>query len=494
MIACINFMNLSTAKATGRMKEVGIRKAIGAPRKSLVLQYLGESVLMSFISLMIAMVIVELFLPQFNEITGKQLTLDLTANLVISLFTIAAFTGLVAGSYPAIYLSGFNPVVVLKGRLKNSVGEKLARKGLVVFQFTLSVILIVAVLVVYKQMEYIQTKNLGYVKDNIVYFDKEGRVAANLDAFLSEVKNIPGIVNASSIGQNIIGINSSTYGLSWEGKKEGELIFFVDAGVDYDMIETLGIEMQSGRSFSRDFGADSSAIIFNEAAIDVMGLKAPIGKVVNLWGKNRQIVGVVKNFNFESLHENVKPLFFVLDPQRTMVIMARVKAGMEKETLDRFQKFYQTYNAGFSFDYKFLDKDYQALYSAENRVALLSRYFAGVAIMISCLGLFGLAAFTAERRLKEIGIRKVLGASMPEIIYLLSKELAGWVLIANLIAWPVAYYFMNGWLHGFAYRTPMNAWMYLLAGGMAMVIALATVSFQAIKAAAANPVDSLRYE
>ena len=225
-----------------------------------------------------------------------------------------------------------------------------------------------------------------------------------------------------------------------------------------------------------------------------MGLKDPVGKSVNLWGKNRQIIGVTRDFNFESLHEHVKPLFFVLEPQKTMIVMARVRAGMEKETIDDLQEFYRAYNPGFSFDYKFLDQDYQALYASEARVAELSRYFAGLAIIISCLGLFGLAAFSAERRVKEIGIRKVLGASIPEIIYLISGDLAGWVLIANLIAWPAAYLGTSAWLNGFAYRAPMSVWVYVLAGGAAMIVALVTVSFQAVKAARANPVESLRYE
>jgi hypothetical protein len=407
---------------------------------------------------------------------------------------LTVLTGLIAGSYPAIYLSALNPVVILKGKLARSAGALLARKGLVVFQFTLSIVLIIAVLVVRRQMDFINTRDIGFHRDNVIYFDKEGRVAQNHEAFLTEVRRMPGIVNASVMMQSIIGVNSSTYGLYWEGKKQGDLILFAAASVDYGLLETLGITIAEGRSFSRDYGTDSSAIIFNEAALAVMGLKDPVGKSVNLWGKNRQIIGVTRDFNFESLHEHVKPLFFVLEPQKTMIVMARVRAGMEKETIDDLQEFYRAYNPGFSFDYKFLDQDYQALYASEARVAELSRYFAGLAIIISCLGLFGLAAFSAERRVKEIGIRKVLGASIPEIIYLISGDLAGWVLIANLIAWPAAYLGTSAWLNGFAYRAPMSVWVYVLAGGAAMIVALVTVSFQAVKAARANPVESLRYE
>jgi predicted lysophospholipase L1 biosynthesis ABC-type transport system permease subunit len=343
-------------------------------------------------------------------------------------------------------------------------------------------------------MEYVRSKNLGYVRDNVIYFDKEGLVADNSGAFLTEVRRIPGIVDASLIGQNIVGLYSSTIGLSWEGKKQGDPVLFADAGVEYGMIETLGITVTGGRSFSREHPADSSAIIFNEAAIAVMGLKDPVGKSVTLWGKTRQIIGVVGDFNFESLHERVKPLFFFIDPPRTLLVMARIRAGMEKETLDKLRELYRVFNPGFSFDYRFLDQDYEALYSSETRVAELSRYFAGLAIIISSLGLFGLAAFAAERRVKEIGIRKVLGASIPEIIFLISGDLAGWVLMANLIAWPAAYLGTSAWLNGFAYRAPVSVWVYVLAGSAAMIVALVTVSFQAVKAARANPVESLRYE
>jgi ABC-type antimicrobial peptide transport system permease subunit len=494
VIACINFMNLSTAKASARMKEVGIRKTIGATRKALVFQFLGESFVLTISSLIFAVAIVEIFLPRFSVITGKHLSLAFDAGLIAFMLGLTLLTALIAGSYPAIYLSALKPVVVLKGKLAVSAGALLARKGLVVFQFTISIVLVVAVLVVRDQMEYVRSKNLGYVRDNVIYFDKEGLVADNSGAFLTEVRRIPGIVDASLIGQNIVGLYSSTIGLSWEGKKQGDPVLFADAGVEYGMIETLGITVTGGRSFSREHPADSSAIIFNEAAIAVMGLKDPVGKSVTLWGKTRQIIGVVGDFNFESLHERVKPLFFFIDPPRTLLVMARIRAGMEKETLDKLRELYRVFNPGFSFDYRFLDQDYEALYSSETRVAELSRYFAGLAIIISSLGLFGLAAFAAERRVKEIGIRKVLGASIPEIIFLISGDLAGWVLMANLIAWPAAYLGTSAWLNGFAYRAPVSVWVYVLAGSAAMIVALVTVSFQAVKAARANPVESLRYE
>ena len=494
LIACINFMNLSTAKAATKMKEIGIKKTMGASKKSLVLQYLSESVLMAFISLLTALVIIELVLPQFNYLTGKSLSLSLNMSSGLFLIGITLLAGLLAGSYPAFYLSTFNPATVLKGKIRGSIGELWMRKGLVVFQFTLSAILISSVIIVFEQMQLIQKKNLGYSKDNVIYFDIEGNVANHLNNFLDEVRNIPGIINASSINQSIIGITSGTYDLKWEGKTEGTEINFLDADVNYDMLKTLDIQMKEGRTFSKDFGTDSSAIIFNQAAIEIMGLKNPIGKTVTLWGKQRHIIGITKDFNFASLREQVKPLFFILSSNHTLVVMAKIKAGDEKATLDRIRKFYAGFNPGFTFNYKFLDKDYQALYASEERVSILSRYFAGMAVIISCLGLFGLSAFTAERRRKEIGIRKVLGSSDFGIYYLLSSEFIKLVLAAIILALPVSYLITKTWLESYAYRINLAPWYFAAGGFITLIIALFTIGTQAIKAARSNPVKSLRYE
>jgi ABC-type antimicrobial peptide transport system permease subunit len=494
LIACINFMNLSTAKAGTRLKEVGIKKAIGAGRKSLVAQYIGESLSMAFLSLAIAFILVELFLPQFNDITGKKLSLHFDQNFILALASIALFTGLISGSYPALYLSRFNPVNILKGKSGSSPRELFARKGLVVFQFTLSVVFIVSVMVVYEQVKFIQSKHPGYEKDNIIYFDKEGNASANAESFLAELKKIPGVVNASMIGSTVVGSQNTTGGLRWEGKNPDDVTYFEEVCVGYDILETLGTEMKEGRSFSREFGSENSKIIFNEAAIRVMGLKDPVGKVVRHYTGDKEIIGVVKNFHFETLHEAVKPLFFRIEPFYTTKFMVKLNGGKEKETIERLQGFYKEYNTSYTFDFKFLDEDYQSQYVAEKRVETLSKYFAALAIIISCLGLFGLAAFSAEQRRKEIGIRKVLGANIKGIILLLSKDFLNLILISLLIAYPAAWYITKNWLQDFAYRIDIGIWMFLLAGGIALLIALVTVSFQAIKAATANPVDSLKYE
>jgi putative ABC transport system permease protein len=494
IIACINFMNLSTAKASRRIKEVGIKKAIGAARKTLIGQYLGESMMMTFLSAIIAIIIIELLLPQFNLITGKQLAVVFNNQLVLSILGIILFTGFVAGSYPALYLSGFNPAIVLKGKLHTSISELLARKGLVVFQFALSVIFIVSVLVVYKQIEFVQTKNLGYDKDRVIYFEKEGKLVESLDNFLAEVKNIPGVENASSIRHSMLERYSYTTEVNWEGKAPDSKIPFENVRVNYDMIETLGIKMADGRTFSRDFLSDTSAVILNETAVKTMGIKDPVGKTMKLWDEDKKIIGVVKDFHFESLHETIKPFLFRLAPNETRTIMVKLESANEKEALSKLQSLFHKYNSSSTFDYQFLSSSYQAQYVAEKRVAILSRYFAGLAILISCLGLFGLAAFTAERRIKEIGIRKILGSSEFRIVYLLSSDFTKIVIAAIVIALPISYFITSNWLNGFAFKIELKVWYFVGAGLMALFIAWFTVGTQAIKAARANPVKSLRSE
>ncbi|MEM6845677.1 MAG: ABC transporter permease [Bacteroidota bacterium] len=493
-IACINFMNLFTAKAWHRMKEIGVKKTVGAGRKLLIVQYLSESLLLAFLSLLMASALVVLFLPQLNQITGKQLTLSLDSQLIIAAFVITILTGLVAGSYPALYLSNFSPITVLKGKLNSSVGEIWTRKGLVIFQFVISVVLIVSIVVVHQQIAYVQSKNLGYDQDQVIYFDMNGSIQKNLNTFLSEVRDIPGIIHASSTTHRFTGHQSKTSGLNWEGKNPDDIIEFEIVEVSHDLFETLDIELQQGRAFSQDYRTDSTKIIFNSAAIKAMGLQDPVGKVITLWGVDRELIGVTKDFHFQSLHEPVTPLFFVLAPERTNQVVVKIEAGREQETIAGLQEFYQRYGPRFAFDYQFMEQTYQTLYTAEQRVSTLSKYFGGLAIIISCLGLFGLTSFTAERRLKEIGIRKVLGASTFGIIRLLSYDFTKTVLAAILMALPIGYFISQRWLEGFAFSIDLPWWYFAVSGLLALLIAWLTISFQSLKAALANPVDSLRNE
>jgi len=497
LIACINFMNLATAQSSKRSSEVGIRKVLGAERKWLVTQFLGESVLVSVLAFVLAFIGTRLLLPLFNSVADKNLTLTFSNHsLFIGVFILVSIiTGLIAGSYPAVYLSGFNPATVLKGKVKGSVGEVWVRKGLVAFQFTLSIVLIVSVVVIYKQIEFVQSTNLGYDKDNVIYFDVEGSVKGNTETFLSEVAKIPGIKNVASSTSDMTG-HSWSVGLNWEGKANDDQLRAELMSVNTDFQETLGLEMKEGRFFSRSFGNDSMNVVINEAAAKVMGFENPIGQHIKGIG-SLEIIGVVKDFHLESFHEQVKPQLFLLHRQNfapASLIMARIEAGKEKETLERLEAFYKTYNPGFPLDYTFLDDDYQALYASEQRVSILSKYFAGLAIVISALGLFGLAAFTAQRRIKEIGIRKILGSSDLGIVRILSADFTKTVFVAIIIALPVSYFVAQHWLADFAYRITLEWWFFAGSGCLAMVIALLTVSLQTVRAARVNPTECLKQE
>jgi putative ABC transport system permease protein len=497
VIACINFMNLSTAKAAGRAKEVGIRKVVGAGRGTLIIQFLGESIGMAFASLFLAICWVSLVLPAFNDITGKQLSLyHLDTGFVLSALGITLFTGLMAGSYPALYLSGFKPIQVLKGKLRTAAGEVLVRKGLVVFQFTLSIVLIVAVGVVYRQISYIQTKPLGYDRDHVISIDKEGRLTdvQRQNTFLAEARRIPGVTGASDISHRLTGHDGGTYGVVWPGKDPNDRTEFEIVGGDLDMIKTLGMTIRDGRDFSAAYPSDSAGIIFNEAAIRFMGLTHPIGQQLTIWGQPVKIVGVVGDFHFQSLHEKVKPLLILLRPQWTNRFVIKLATDKEKPAIAALERLYRQFNPGWSFGYTFMDESYQTLYVSENRVAVLSRCFAGLAILISCLGLFGLAAFTAQRRNKEIGIRKVLGASVSGVVMLLSGDFLKLVLAAILISFPLAWWATSQWLASFAYRIDIGIGVFAAAGAFIILLTFLTISFQSIRAALANPAKSLKTE
>lgn len=495
-IACINFMNLSTAKASRRMKEIGIKKVVGAGRSHLILQFLSESVLLTIVAMGIALVIAWLLLPQFNSLTGKQIELNFDWQLAVTLICITIFTGLLSGSYPALYLSQFNPLSVLKGKLNSSFAEVISRKGLVVFQFTLSVILIVSVMIIYKQIQFIQTSNPGYNKDNVMRFNTEGKLLGNEESFMAELKKIPGVVNACYTYHNMVGRNYGNYGIDWEGKDPNASVYFEGFGVSYDFIETMGMQVAQGRSFSKNFGDESDKIILNEAAIKLMNLKDPIGKIIKLNDRPNEIIGIVKDFHFESLHEPVKQAYMKLSGGNNTwnKLMVRLKAGQEQSTIGRIEQLYRSYNPGFPFDFNFLDEAYQKQYLTETRVSILSRYFAGLAIFISCLGLFGLSAFTAQKRRREIGVRKVVGASVSNITTMLSKDFLKLVVVSLLIAFPLSWWLMKSWLQSFAYRISIGPLTFVMAGITVIMITLITISFQSIKAAIANPVKSLRTE
>ncbi len=496
IIAAINFMNLSTAKVSGRLKEIGIKKTVGSSRRSLVFQFLGESLFVTALSTVVALVLVALLIPQLNFITGKQLSFHFSANQLSVLFLIALITGILSGSYPAFYLSGFKPLETLKGKLQGKLGELFIRKGLVIFQFIISLVLIVSVFIVYRQVEFAQTKPIGYAKENVVYFDMEGKIFENKKNFFDALKKVPGVVQAGGIDQSLIREDggSSTYGVEWPGKIDNKNIDFVIRAVDESLVHTLGMQVKEGKLFSDSMGSNNSYLLLNETAASVMGLKNPVGTKVKLWGEEKTILGVMKDFHTASVHQPISPLIFRCVPDNVSMAMVRIEAGSERKVIDNLTAFYKNVNPGYALNLQFLDDTFRAQYLTEERTLTLAKYFAWLTILISCLGLFGLAAFDTERRTKEIGIRKVLGANTKSLIALLSKDFLKLVVIAIILASPVAYYLMNKWLQDFAYRISISWWIFIVAGALALLIALLTVSFQAIKAAIANPVKSLRTE
>lgn len=496
LIACINFMNLTTARSVKRAKEIGVRKVVGAVRSVLIKQFISESLLLTSIAVIISLFMVVALLPFFNQITQKQIELPFNQPLFwLKLLLITLITGIISGSYPALFLSSFNPVKVLKGTMKLDSGTTLFRKGLVVFQFVLSVVLIIGTIIVSRQVSYIQSINLGYDRENLVYIPIEGDLVSNYEVFKNEALKMPGIGSISRTDNAPTNMMASTIGVQWPGKDPNVNISFADATVGYDFISTMKLKLSAGRDFSKDFATDSVGYVINEAALKRTGYTDPIGKPLTMWGNKGTIIGIVKDFHFNSLHDQIKPLILRYgEKDGNGSILVRTLPGKTKEALSSLKTVYKQLNPNFQFTYTFSDDEYNKLYNNEQIVSKLSDSFAFLAIFISCLGLLGLAMFTAEQRLKEIGIRKVLGASVTSLFALLSSEFLVLVIIALLIASPMAWYAMNNWLRTFAYHAPVEWWMFALSGGIIIGIALATVSFQVIKAALVNPVTTLKSE
>ncbi|MES1216413.1 MAG: ABC transporter permease [Bacteroidota bacterium] len=496
LIACINFMNLATAQSAKRAKEVGLRKVVGALRSSLIRQFIGEALLLTLIAIIIAISLTAILLPAFNNLTGKQLSLPVGHPLFwAAIAGLLIVTGFTAGSYPALFLSSLNPVKILKSGLKFGAGNTFLRQGLVVFQFTLSILLVVGMIVTYRQMNYIQTKNLGYERDNLVYVPIEGELIKKYDLFKQQATQMPGIMNISKMRNSPTIIEHHTGSISWPGKDPNLTVGFADAVVGYDFVKTLKLQMKEGRDFSKEFGADSVSFLLNETAVNKIGLKNPIGSTV-IWGNHPgKVIGVMKDFHFGSMHQTIDPLIVRLDenwPWGTILI--RTESGKTKEAITSLGKLCKEMNPKFPFTYQFSDLEFAKLYRSEEVINKLSNYFAILAIFISCLGLFGLSTFIAARRTKEIGVRKVLGASVPNIVAMLSGSFIKLVAIAMLIAFPISWWIMKRWLQNFAYKIDISLWIFALAGVVTISIALITVSYQSIKAALGNPVKALRTE
>jgi len=495
-VACINFMNLATARSARRAKEVGLRKVVGAGRKQLIGQFLGESMLISFVSLVLATGIVWLLLPLFNDLAGKKLSIHLLDSRIITILaTIALATGLISGSYPALFLSGFQPVKVLKGNVKTMGGNLIFRNGLVVVQFVVSIMLLAGTAIVYRQLNFIKSMNLGFDKSNLLYLPMAGEMWNKQQALKAELKQNPLTSNYAITSDLPVDLASGTVNVHWEGKDPKSQVVFPTLMVDEGFFNVFQMKILSGRVFSPEFKSDSTNFIVNEKAVQVMGMKVSnaVGKSLSLWDNKGTIIGVVKNFNYKPIQQPIEPMILALNRWGGTAVI-RTQPGKTEATIKALGKISADLNPGYPFSYGFLDQDLANQYKGEQRMGSLFNVFAVLAIFISCMGLYGLSAFMAEQRTKEIGVRKVLGASVFKVVYLLSTGFTKLILIAVVIAVPLAWFAINSWLKSFAFRVNADWMVFLIASLAALAIAWLTVSYESIKAAIANPVKSLRNE
>ncbi|MGD8780195.1 MAG: ABC transporter permease [Ignavibacteria bacterium] len=500
IIACVNFINLSTARSIKRANEVGVRKVLGSSKSHLVKQFLIESVIISFISILISVILVEVFNPFINSLTGKEISIGYLEEIYVlpGLFLFSVFIGLLAGSYPAILLSSFNPISVLKGKVfKGSTGSRL-RKGLVVFQFVITIVLFTGTFVIYNQMEFMKNKNLGYEKEQVLVIQNANELGDSQEAFKKEMQRSSEVFNAAySNCLPLYRLELGVYNKLGEDKRNYS---FITIAADYDFIDTYKFNVKDGRKFDEKFGNERNSIILNETAARELGYKDPVNqKLVVLSDENEEtqlnIIGMLEDFHLTSLHEKIRPTALLLrDSAEVRFFSIKLSTANIQGTVDFIKEKWKEFVPGKPIEYSFFDEHFDDSYEAELQSSKLFTSFSVLAIFIACLGLFGLTTFTAEQRTKEIGIRKVLGSSAAQIFILLSKEFIKWVVAANLVAWPVSYYLMNNWLQNFAYRTEIGYFVFIYSAVVSFVVALITVSFQSLKAAFANPVNSLKYE
>ncbi len=498
LIACINYMNLSTARSLRRGREVGMRKVVGAQKGQLITQFLGESVAVAVVAMSFSIMMVLMALPFFNNLVERQLSLNPFQNpqIFLGLVFITLFVGLIAGSYPAMRMSGFKPITVLSGTFTRSHKGSTLRNALVLVQFSITIILIICTIAVRDQLKFIKTLDMGYEKEQILTFPARGSsVRQNIQSIKAELLQssyITAVTTSGSLPNNIDTFTSR----NWTGRNPDVPIAIYYNTADYDFIDLFGLEIVQGRNFSRDFTSDETgAFLVNETAVKVAEWKSPIGRKLTHWtGATGNIVGVLKDFHLQSLHSPIEPLYVFLDFQSFFNISIKIKSANIPQTIGYVEGVMKKFAPSYPFSYSFFDEVFERAYFTEQRMGRIFGSFAILAIFIACLGLFGLTTFAAVQRTKELGIRKVLGASGSKIFLLLSKEFLRWVLLANLFAWPIAYFVMNKWLQNFAYRIHIGIVSFLISGGTALLIAYLTVSYQSIKSARANPVDSLRYE
>lgn len=497
LIACINFMNLSTARSEKRAKEVGIRKVVGASKTSLIAQFLGESILIAFLAGVVALILIAVCLPSFNQLTEKQLSIPFSSpGFWLIVLSFILFTGVLSGSYPALFLSSFAPVKVLKGTFKAAQSAFSPRKVLVVTQFTFAIVLIISTIIVKQQLDYAQSRDTGYKKDNLVYTFMTGTVDKNYALIRNELLNSGAAASVTKTSAPMTEGWSDTWDYSWEGKQEGAKLDFNMFNVDADFSKTMNLKIVAGRDIDiKTYPSDSSAVLLNEAAVKVMGFKDPIGQIVKNSETKLKVVGVIKDFILQSPYEPVRPMIIQGPKSWFNVIHYKLNPkNTTAESLKLAEGIFKKYNSEYPFDYHFVDDEYSKKFADEQRIGSLATLFAGLTIFISCLGLFGLATYMAQNRIKEIGVRKVLGASVLGVTTMLSKDFLKLVAVSFLVATPIAWYLMHMWLQGYSYRVDISVWVFAIAAFMTTLISIITVSFQAVKAALTNPVKSLRSE
>lgn len=493
IIACANFINMSTAKASIRLKEIGVKKVMGADRLNLFSQHLFESILTALLAFIIATVIIQFALPGFNSITGKEITWSFISQSTFTILLITIITGIISGLYPALYLSSFAPANIFKRKIKKQFNVNLTRTGLVVLQFAISTILLVSVLIIYQQVNLIQNKNLGYNKEHIIQFrlgiqnqsHEDGHELSedDIEDYLQKLKNIPGVTNATNFAYFMDDFGN-TDGLDWPGKTEGDDIYFANVAGGYDFIETLEMNTLEGRTFSREYSTEHEKIIFNKNAIQKMGINDPIGKTISLWGKEKEIIGVVDDFHYATLYEDIGPFFINLTTDNfASNILVKMETGNEKETIARIKDSYHEYFiAGLPFEYSFLDESYDKLYAQEIQASQLTKLGAAIAIFISCLGLFGFATFTVHRRLKEMAIRKILGSSETQILKIMIAKFFKPILLSFLIGFPISYYISQNWLNQFSYHIEITGWIFSIVALIISSVAICTIGIQMLQA------------
>ncbi len=494
VIACINFMNMATAKAANRAKEVGVRKVVGAQRKALITQFISESVLTSFIAMLVALALVYLLLPLFNSLVSKNIALLLfDGELWLSALGIVLVTGLLAGSYPAFFLSSYKPAAVLKGNTSPGATGSSLRQALVVFQFALTVILIASAIVINNQIAFIRNKNLGYDRESVVNFSLRSNLYSQFDVFRNEALQLPGLAQLSRANSSLVQVNNQNSSVNWPGKPDNTNIFFRTVVVDYEFPETMGLTLTEGRFFSREF-ADTNNFVVTQRAVEVMGLSDPVGQRISQWGTEGTIVGVVEDFHTRSMEETIDPIILFCQPQWGSRAYARLRVGDQQEALQQLEALMKKYAPEYPFEYSFMDDEFERLYQAEQTTSSLAIGFTTMAIVISGLGLLGLAAYTTERRRKEIGIRKTLGASVSRLVVMISGNFLRLSLVATVVGLPVAYLLMKKYLENYAYHTELSWHIFAVTAVVVAVLSVAIVIFQVAKAAVANPVDALRNE